>query len=115
MQPALHLRRFAGKWVIPANETHNKESSDLMATLSVHSLTVLNSWNRPSHKQLVTFTFGQLASQIDFLMCRQEQATHCAKQAATLQQFRGSCVEGWSQTLSSVRSGHGPGPALAQG
>ena len=30
---------------------------------------------------------GQLASQIDYLVCRQGQATHSAKQAAVLQQF----------------------------
>ena len=79
--------KVCGKWILPATEAHNKDPSDLMAILSVHSLSVLNSWHRPSHGQLATFTFGQLASQIDYLICRQGQATHCAKQAAVMPSF----------------------------
>ena len=81
------LEKVCGKWVMPATEAHHKDSSDLMAILSVRSITMLNSWNRPTHRQLATFTFGQLASQVDYPICRQGQATHSAKQAAILQQF----------------------------
>ena len=41
--------KVCGKWILPATEAHNKDPSDLMAILSVHSLTILNSWHRPSH------------------------------------------------------------------
>ena len=79
------------RWVMPATELHNKDSSDLMAILSTYSLSVLNSWIRPRHRQLATFTFGQLASQIDYVICRQSQATNCAKQAAVDTNFPVAC------------------------
>ena len=83
--------KVCGRWVMPATELHNKDSSDLMAILSTYSLSVLNSWIRPRHRQLATFTFGQLASQIDYVICRQSQATNCAKQAAVDTDFPVAC------------------------
>ena len=83
--------KVCGRWVMPATELHNKDSSDLMAILSTYSLSVLNSWIRPRHRQLATFTFGQLASQIDYVICRQSQATNCAKQAAVDTNFPVAC------------------------
>ncbi|CAE7338149.1 Pol [Symbiodinium sp. CCMP2592] len=81
------LDKVCGKWVMPSSDAHNKDPEDLMAILSVHALTVLNTWNRPSHGQLETFTFGQLTSQIDYIVTRQDQATHSAKQAQVVYPF----------------------------
>ena len=39
--------KVCGKWVMPAAELHNKDSSDFMAILSTYSLSVLNSWTTP--------------------------------------------------------------------
>ena len=83
--------KVCGKWVMPAAELHNKDSSDFMAILSTSSLSVLNSWTRPRHRQLATFNFGQLASQIDYVICRQNQITNCAKQAAVNIDFPVAC------------------------
>ena len=83
--------KVCGKWVMPAAELHNKDSSDFMAILSTYSLSVLNSWTRPRHRQLATFNFGQLASQIDYVICRQNQITNCAKQAAVNVDFPVAC------------------------
>ncbi|CAE7740061.1 MCAT [Symbiodinium sp. CCMP2456] len=83
--------KVCGPWTMPPPERHHKESGDLMAIFSAHALSVLNTWNRPTHRQLATFTFGDLSSQIDYIVCRQSQATSRAKQAEVLLQFPVAC------------------------
>ncbi|CAE7485339.1 unnamed protein product, partial [Symbiodinium sp. CCMP2456] len=87
------LKQVCGNWVMPANEAHHKDHEDFMAVLANHALSVLNTWTRPHHQQLATFTFGKLASQIDYIVCRQSHANNRAKQAAILQreQFPVAC------------------------
>ncbi|CAE7296954.1 unnamed protein product [Symbiodinium sp. CCMP2592] len=79
--------KVCGKWVLPASEAHNKDNNDFMSILISYSLTALNTWNRPEHHQLATFTFGTLASQIDYIICRQADANSQAKQAAIVPHF----------------------------
>ena len=96
--------QVCGKWIMPASEAHNKDHTDLTSILIAHKLTVLNSWTRPRHHQLATFSFGTLSSQIDFIMCRQANANNKARQAAVIPQFP---VAGW-------RDGAKHYPVLAQ-
>ncbi|CAE7257373.1 unnamed protein product [Symbiodinium sp. CCMP2592] len=79
--------KVCGKWVLPASDAHNKDNNDFMSILISYHLTALNTWNRPTHHQLATFTFGTLASQIDYIICRQADANNQAKQAAVVQHF----------------------------
>ncbi|CAE7575091.1 betA [Symbiodinium sp. CCMP2592] len=79
--------KVCGKWVLPASDAHNKDNNDFMSILASYSLAALNTWNRPEHHQLATFTFGALASQIDYIICRQADANSQAKQAAIVPYF----------------------------
>ena len=81
---------ICGKWVMPS-PARQQDNEDLMAILSAFALTALNSWHRPSHGQLATFTFGELASQIDYIFCRQCHARSRAKHAEVLPQFPVAC------------------------
>ncbi|CAE7251454.1 unnamed protein product, partial [Symbiodinium sp. CCMP2456] len=79
-----------GKWVLPS-PARQQDNEDLMAILSTYALTALNTWHRPTHGQLATFTFGESASQIDYIFCRQCHARNRAKHAEVLPQFPVAC------------------------
>ncbi|CAE7265256.1 unnamed protein product, partial [Symbiodinium sp. CCMP2456] len=79
-----------GKWVLPS-PARQQDNEDLMAILSTYALTALNTWHRPTHGQLATFTFGESASQIDYIFCKQCHARNRAKHAEVLPQFPVAC------------------------
>ena len=68
--------------------TRYKDAKDLHNVLSTLHLCVLNTWQKPRHAQLATFTFGDIASQIDFLIVRPRQADAAAKGAQIIDGFR---------------------------
>ena len=55
---------------------------------------MLNTWTRPIHKQLATFRFGNLSSQIDFIIVRRAQADSEARRARVLVDYP---VAGWRE------------------
>ena len=76
-----------GDCVLPHNVLHYKDFKDHQNVVDSLHLSVLNSWCRPQHGQLATFTFGKLASQIDYLMMRQQQTTQEARRAQVIANF----------------------------
>ncbi|CAE7208423.1 unnamed protein product [Symbiodinium sp. CCMP2592] len=76
-----------GRCVLPHNTLHYKDFRDHQHVVEALHLCVLNSWSNPRHGQLATFTFGKLASQIDYVMMRKTQATPLARRAQVLANF----------------------------
>ena len=77
-----------GSCVLTPNSTRYQDAKDLHNVLSTLHLCVLNTWQ---DGQLATFTFGEIASQIDFVIVRPRQADAIAKRAQIIADF--SC---WS-------------------
>ena len=76
-----------GSCVLPHNVMHYKDLRDHQNAVESLHLCVLNSWRKPRHGQLATFTFGKLASHIDYILMRQRQVTPEARQAQVLADF----------------------------
>ncbi|CAE6969563.1 unnamed protein product, partial [Symbiodinium sp. CCMP2456] len=76
-----------GQCVLNHNLSHYRDYQDMQNVLRTLHLCVLNTWCRPQHGQLATFTFGKIASQIDFLVVRQQHADARAKKAQILDRF----------------------------
>ena len=83
-----------GKHVLPIGEYHKQDFRDFMHICEALSLTVLNTWTRPTHKQLATFRFGSLSSQIDFVIVRRAQADNEARRAQVMVDYP---VAGWRE------------------
>ena len=90
-EPTPHV---CGRHVLPIGEYHKQDYRDFLHICEALSLTVLNSWTRPLHRQLATFRFGALSSQIDFIIVRQAQADNEARKASVLVDFP---VAGWRE------------------
>ncbi|CAE7573790.1 unnamed protein product [Symbiodinium sp. CCMP2592] len=78
---------LCGPCVLPANPLQYKDLQDHQDVLRALPVCILNTWTRPKHGQLATFTFGSLASQIDYIVVRHRQANRVAKKAAILDKF----------------------------
>ncbi|CAE7239424.1 unnamed protein product [Symbiodinium sp. CCMP2456] len=76
-----------GHCVLPHNPTRYKDYRDHQNVVQTLNLVALNTWCKPQHGQLATFTFGRLASQIDYLMVRSRQASAEARRAQIIDQF----------------------------
>ena len=76
-----------GNCVLTPTSTRYKDAKDLHNVLSTLHLCVLNTWQKPRHGQLATFTFGEIASQIDFIIVRPRQADAAAKGAQIIADF----------------------------
>ena len=87
--PCIPHKGVCGPMVTTHAATQYKDYQDLQNILRTLNLTVLNTWCRPVHGQIATFsTFGgERASQIDFLIVRSRHATREAKQAQALPDF----------------------------
>ena len=87
--PCIPHKGVCGPMVTAHAATQYKDHQDLQNILRTLNLTVLNTWCRPVHGQIATFsTFGgERASQIDFLVVRSRHATREAKQAQALPDF----------------------------
>ena len=85
--PCEPYKSTCGQCVLNHNLLHYRDHQDLQNVLRTLHLCVLNTWCRPQHGQLATFTFGKLASQIDFLIIRQQHADARARKAQILDQF----------------------------
>ena len=83
-----------GPHVLPIGEYHKQDYHDFLHICEALSLNVLNTWHRPRHKQLATFRFEALSSQIDFVIVRQSQADNEARRAQVLVDFP---VAGWRE------------------
>ena len=66
---------------------HYKDFRDHQNVVDSLHLCVLNSWCKPRHGQLATFSFGKLSSQIDYLLMRQRQVTPESRRAQVLANF----------------------------
>ncbi|CAE7356543.1 unnamed protein product [Symbiodinium sp. CCMP2456] len=76
-----------GHCVLPHNPIRYKDYRDHENVVQTLNLVALNTWCKPRHGQLATFTFGSLASQIDYLMVRSRQANSEARRAQVIDQF----------------------------
>eukprot|EP00439_Symbiodinium_sp_Y106_P044349 s2334_g5.t1 len=85
--PVMAYPPVSGSCVLNALSTRYQDAKDLQNVLRTPHLCVLNTWQRPRHGQLATFTFGDIASQIDFVIVRQRQADPVAKSAQILVDF----------------------------
>ncbi|CAE7350820.1 MCAT [Symbiodinium microadriaticum] len=88
-----------GNWTLPVGTAHQADSSELMDLLAANSLCVLNSWTKPINQRLATFTFGRLASQIDFVITKQAQANQMARKAGVMTEFPVAC---WRDSNSAT-------------
>ena len=87
--PCIPHKGTCGPMVTTHAAAQYKDYQDLQNILRTLNLMVLNTWCRPVHGQIATFsTFGgERASQIDFLIVRARHATKEAKQAQALPDF----------------------------
>ena len=109
--PCAPVAKVCGEFVLPVGEYHKADHVDFMHLCESTWLCVLNTWSKPSGDTTATFTFGQLSSQIDFVITRQSTATATAKKARTLsQRLPGGVLARWSQ--APPRRGHDPDPHL---
>ena len=76
-----------GPCVLSHNLMYYRDHKDLQNILQTAHLCVLNTWTKPQHGQLATYTFGKIATQIDFLITRRRQANAEARQAHPLTSF----------------------------
>ena len=83
-----------GPHVLPIREYHKQDYRDFLHICEALSLSLLNTWAKPPNGQLATFSFGALASQIDYIIVRRHQATPEAKQASVITDFP---VAGWRE------------------
>ena len=91
--------KVCGNWTLPVGTAHQADSSELMDLLAANSLCVLNSWTKPINQRLATFTFGRLASQIDFVITKQAQANQMARKAGVMTEFPVAC---WRDSNSAT-------------
>ncbi|CAE7679495.1 unnamed protein product [Symbiodinium microadriaticum] len=87
--PCIPHKGVCGPMVTTHAAAQYKDCQDWQNILRTMNLTVLNTWCRPVHGQLATFsTFGgERVSQIDFLIVRSRHAAREAKQAQALPDF----------------------------
>ena len=76
-----------GTCVLPHNLLHYKDFRDHQHVVESLHLCVLNTCRKPRHGQLATFTFGTIASQIDYILMRQNQVTPEAREAQVIANF----------------------------
>ena len=76
-----------GTCVLPHNLLHYKDFRDHQHVVESLHLCVLNTWRKPRQGQLATFTFGTIASQIDYILMRQNQVTPEAREAQVIANF----------------------------
>ena len=81
------LSHVCGQYVLPVGEYHKQDYKDFLHICEALSLTILNTWTQPTHGQLATFQFGQLSSQIDFVIVRRAQASNTARRAAVVEDY----------------------------
>ena len=84
--------QVCGTHVLPIGEYHKQDYRDFLHICEALSLSLLNTWTKPPDGQLATFSFGNLTSQIDYIVVRRQQATPVAKQAGVISEFP---VAGW--------------------
>ena len=69
---------------MPIGEYHKQDYKDFLHICEALSLCLLNTWSTPEGGHIETFSFGNLASQIDYIIVRRPQATPTARQARVL-------------------------------
>ncbi|OLP82805.1 Craniofacial development protein 2 [Symbiodinium microadriaticum] len=83
-EPMPHV---SGPYVLPVGEYHKQDYKDFLHICEALSLIILNTWNNPKHGQIATFKFGQLSSQIDYIIVRRPQASNTARRAAVMADY----------------------------
>ena len=85
--PVVSSPPTCGPCVLNHNLMYYRDHKDLLNILQTSHLCVLNTWTKPQHGQLATYTFGKIATQIDFLVTRRRQANSEARRAQPLTSF----------------------------
>ena len=85
--PVVSSPPTSGPCVLNHNLMYYRDHKDLLNILQTSHLCVLNTWTKPQHGQLATYTFGKIATQIDFLVTRRRQASSEARRAQPLTSF----------------------------
>ncbi|CAE7254236.1 unnamed protein product, partial [Symbiodinium sp. CCMP2592] len=86
--PFIPSGNVCGTHVVSPSEDHYRDLQDQQNIAKSLKLTALNTWQRPTHGQVATFTaFSDRSAQIDFIVVRSRQATASSKQAAVLPDF----------------------------
>ena len=89
-------KQTCGTITVPYSPLHYVDCQDHQHVWQTLHLTALNTWHRPTHGQVATFSLGDhtatFRAQIDFIMIRAQHVTALSKQACIVADFP---VAGW--------------------